>query len=297
MLCIQRKFLLVVLTICLGLLPLSSVFAEGLDRVLASGTLRHLGIPYANFVHLDQSGLDVELMQGFAKHLGVKYEFVESSWSGIIADLTGRKVASKGNEVEILGESPVRGDVIATGFTILPWREKIVNFSRPTFPSGIWVISRADSTLTPVAGTASVDDEISQVKTKLKGQSLLAMGNSCLAPELYGLDNAGVNIKLFDSNRDLGEMIPAVMARVADATLMDVPVALIALEEWPGEIKVIGPVSPTQQMGCAFAKDSPKLQAAFNAYLDDLFVSGVYQKMVEKYYPTVFSYYDGFFHK
>ncbi|MDX2480930.1 MAG: transporter substrate-binding domain-containing protein [Desulfuromusa sp.] len=283
------------LVIFLLLLPMNMVLAEDLDHVLENGTLRHLGIPYANFVHSNHSGLDVELMKGFAKHLGVKYKFVESSWATIIPDLTGKKVVAKGNDVEILGDSPVRGDVIATGFTTLPWREKIVTFSRPTFPSGIWVISRADSDLTPVSGTDSVDEEIAQVKTKLKNHSLLAMGDSCLAPELYGLKNVGVDLKMFDSDRDLGEMIPAVMARMADATLMDVPVALIALEDWPGDIKVIGPVSPTQYMGCAFAKDSPRLVAAFNAYLDGLFASGAYQKMVKKYYPTVFSYYDDFF--
>jgi len=67
-----------------------------------------------------------------------------------------------------VGESPVRGDVIATGFTILPWREKIVNFSTPTFPSGIWLIARADSKLKPIAESNSVDHDIAMVKSQLK---------------------------------------------------------------------------------------------------------------------------------
>lgn len=291
----QQKTIISFLVFLFILLPMNMLFAGDLDSVLENRTLRHLGIPYANFVHSDQLGLDVELMQGFAEHLGVRYEFVESSWATIIPDLTGEKVSAKGDDVEIVGDSPIRGDIIATGFTILPWREKVVNFSRPTFPSGIWVISRADSDLTPVSGTDPMDEEIDQVKIKLQKHSLLVLGDSCLAPELYGLVDAEIDLERFDSNRDLDEMIPAVMARMADATLMDVPVALIALEDWPGEIKVIGPASPTQYMGAAFAKNSPKLLGAFNTYLDGLFASGEYQKKVEKYYPTVFSYYGEFF--
>lgn len=291
----KKQWIVSSLVLCCLLFGAGAAVAGDLEEVLRRGTLRHLGIPYANFVQADQTGLDVELMQGFARYLGVQYEFVESSWQDIVADLIGKRVSSQGDEVEILGESKVRGDVIATGFTVLPWRKKVVDFSTPTFPSGIWVITRADSSLQPVGATGSVEKDIAQVKARLKGRSLLAMANSCLDPNLYGLDDSGAKIQLFDSNRNLNEMIPAVVARVADATLMDVPVALIALEQWPGAIKVIGPVSPTQQMGCAFAKGSPHLRLAFNTYFKQVVEDGTYRKLVQKYYPTVFSYYGKFF--
>ncbi|MCK5104093.1 MAG: hypothetical protein KAR17_14810, partial [Cyclobacteriaceae bacterium] len=47
---------------------INSAGAGDLDEVLQSGTLRHLGIPYANFITPNHLGLDVELMQQFAKH-------------------------------------------------------------------------------------------------------------------------------------------------------------------------------------------------------------------------------------
>jgi membrane-bound lytic murein transglycosylase MltF len=48
--------------------------AGDLADVKARGVLRHLGIPYANFVTGSGDGLDVEVMRRFAAYLGVKYE-------------------------------------------------------------------------------------------------------------------------------------------------------------------------------------------------------------------------------
>ena len=85
------------------------------------------------------------------------------------------------------------------------------------------------------------------------------------------------------------------MSRAADTTLMDVPVALIALEQWPGKIKVVGPVSEPQAMACAFPKSSPKLLAKFNAFFAKIKADGTYKRLVEKYYPSLFVYYPDSF--
>lgn len=294
----QRVYALNCLTsIIISLLLVASVWAKDLDEIRQAGVLRHLGISYANFVHGENSGLDVELMQNFAKHLGVRYLYVETTWQNAIADLTGTVVKPKDGDIQVVGKSKVLGDVVATGFTILPWREKIVDFSSPTFPTGVWLIAGADSTLEPIKATGNIETDIISVKSKLAGHSVLALQDSCLDPSLYGLSQTGAEVQLFPSERNLDDMIPAVMAGVADTTLMDVPVALIALEKWPGEIKVIGPISPMQQMACAFSKDSPHLKKAFNDFYATIKADGTYIKMVKKYYPTVFGYYGDFFNQ
>lgn len=291
-----KKALLPVICAVLLLLPTMNGRARGteLNQILKNGKLRHLGIVYANFVTEDMTGLDVELMRGFAKHLGVAYEFVETDWRNILPDLTGMVVRPQGEDVEIIGEGPVRGDVIATGFTILPWREKVVNFSDTTFPTGVWLISRADSPLRPIAPTGDIHSDIAEVKAELNGVSVLGLKDSCLDPALYDLNITGAGIRLFPADRNLNEMIPSVIAKMADTTLMDVPVALIALEKWPGEIKVVGPVSPHQGMACAFAKDAPELRRAFGAFFDKLKADGRYKALVQKYYPSLFLYYPDF---
>jgi len=294
----MKKCFLKMMMGCLGSLGLlvgsaSFLLAGDLADVRQRGVLRHLGVPYANFVTGAGDGMDVELMKGFAQYLGVRYEYVKTSWKDVIGDLTGKKVKAVGENIEVLGSVPVKGDVIANGFTFLPWREKIVNYSTPTFPTQIWIMARADSPMIPITPTGHIDRDISAVKEQLRGCSVLGIADTCLEPSLYGVAEAGAAVKMFRGN--LNELAPAVINGDADATLLDVPDALIALEKWPGRVKVIGPLSHEQGMGVAFAKTSPKLTAVFNRYLAQCKKDGVYLKLVRKYYPAVFEYYEGFF--
>ena len=72
-------------------------------------------------------------------------------------DLLGKNVVRSNNEVALQGDFPIKGDIIATGFTVLPWREKVVDYSVPTFPSQIWLVARADSAFKPIKGNADLD--------------------------------------------------------------------------------------------------------------------------------------------
>lgn len=271
----------------------SPVCADDLADVQARGVLRHVGVPYANFVTGSGDGMDVELMQKFAEYLGVRYEFVQSTWAEVIGDLTGKKVKAAGSDVEIIADVPIKGDVIANGFTVLPWREKIVDFSNAEFPTQVWLIARADSALNPIQPTGDITTDIVNTKMLMSGVSVFGMANTCLEPSLYKLDETGATVKLFSGN--LNEIAPAVINNESEASILDVPDALVALEKWPGQIKVIGPVSAQQMMACGFRKDSPELREAFNTFLQKCKEDGTYTSIVKKYYPAVFDYYADFF--
>lgn len=269
--------------------------ARDLHEIRAEGVLRHLGIPYANFINGAGGGLDVELIEGFAQFLGVEYAFVPSSWTRVFGDLTGRNAARSDTGVAWLEEARVRGDLIASGMTILDWRRQVVDFGTPTFPTGVWLVARADSTLRPIRPTGRLQSDIQRVRALLPGRTLLALPNTCLDPALYRMSATGAEIRLQPPERKLNEMVPAILNADAEATMLDVPDALIALERWPGRIKVIGPISGRQFMAPAFPKDAPRLRAAFDAYFADLKRSGRYREMVREYYPAVFRYYEEFF--
>ncbi len=278
----------------------SAVSARDLPEVLKNGVLRHLGVPYAHFVIVTADGvkgLDVELMQRFAKHLGVRYQWVETSWTDVFGDLTGHRVqpTSDSDDVRIIGATAVRGDIIANGLTILPWREKVVRYSEPTFPTGVWLIARAASPIKPIRPSGDILTDIRQVKKLLAGHSLLAMKGTCLDPELYGLSSIPIDIRYRSARENLKDIAPAVIQGRAETALLDIPDALVALQRWPGEIKVIGPVSPPQRMGVAVAKSSPRLLSEFNKFFRQLWASGAYDKLVRKYYPSVYLYLGDFF--
>lgn len=269
--------------------------ARELEEVGQAGVLRHLGIPYANFVTGSGDGLDVELMQGFARYLGVRYEFVPTDWSNAWGDLTGRHARREEGGTRWLDATSVRGDVLANGVTILEWRRAVVDFSKPLFPSGVWLVARASSSLRPIAPTGHLDADIAQVKQLMKDKSVLALENTCLDPNLYGIAETGARLKLANVRIQLNEMAPAVLNGDAETTLLDVPDALIALQKWPGQLKVIGPVSGRQEMAVAFPKTAPRLRAAFDQYLDQLWRDGRYAALVRRYYPDMFDYYRDFF--
>jgi len=279
------------------LTPLSAAGpARDLDQIQASGVLRHLGIPYANFVTGMGSGFDVELVKGFADSLGVRYEFVDSTWSSAFGDLTGRNAQMDNTGgVQWRDEVPIRGDILASGVTILPWRQEIADFSAPTFPTGVWLVARAETDLNPIQPSGSTQRDIEEVRSALHGRTVLAMEDTCLDPDLYRLRDTGATVILPKQDIKLNEIAPAILNAEADMALLDVPDILIALEKWPGQLKVIGPISEHQFMGAAFRKDSPRLRQAFNDYLERIRHDGTYHNLVKKYFATVFPYYSEFF--
>jgi len=149
------------------------VWASDLPEIKQKGVLRHLGVPYANFVTGSGDGMDVDLMKLFAQDLGVSYQYVQTSWKNVVGDLTGKKVRPKGEEVEVIGEVPIKGDMVASGMTILAWREKVVDFSTPVFPTQVWLVARADSSLKPVKPSGRLDRDIGRVKALLRGRPVL----------------------------------------------------------------------------------------------------------------------------
>lgn len=271
----------------------STVMAADLDGIKQRGVLRHLGVPYANFVTGNGDGMDVELVRMFADSQGLKYEYVPTEWGTVVQDLIGKKVKVKGSEVEYLEDAPIKGDLIANGFTVLPWREKVVNFSTPTFPNQIWLIARADSNVRPIKPTGDIKKDIEMTRALMKSKGVMAVEKTCLDPALYNLTATGADIIIFKGK--LNELAPAVINNDAEMTIMDVPDALVALSKWPGKIKIIGPISDKQVMATAFAKDAPKLQDAYNRFLLKIQKDGTYMRILNKYYPSVTLYFPAFF--
>ena len=278
----------------LGLLSALPAWAD-LAEIKAKGELRHLGIRYANFVTGAGDGLDVELVQGFARHLGVKYTLVYSDFYSVIRDLLGKDVAIKGDTVELVGNYPVKGDMIATGFTMLPWREKVLLYSDPTFPSQVLLIAKAEADYTPIKGSADLAADIRETKGIIGRKTLLVMERTCLDPSSYGLKGTGIDLKPYTQSTNINEMVPTLLEGKVDFSLLDVPSAILDLQKWAGRIKVIGPISPEQALAAAFPKSSPALQEAFNAYFREMRANGTYDKLVRKYYPGIQRYFPEFF--
>jgi ABC-type amino acid transport substrate-binding protein len=195
------------------------------------------------------------------------------------------------------GSFPVKGDMIATGFTVLPWREAVLLYSKPTFPSQVLLVARAQSGFTPIPGSNDLGSDILKTKAMIGKNSLLVMEKTCLDPANYGLKGVGLDLRMYTRSTNISEMVPALINKEAELTLLDVPDVVLDLKKWAGQIKVLGPISEHQDLAAAFPKDSPELQAAFNEYLAKARADGRYDKLLDKYYPGVRRYFPDFFAK
>lgn len=280
--------------VCMLLAPVVAQTAD-LAEVKERGVLRHIGIQYANFVTRDGQGLDVELVRGFARHIGVRYELVHSNFYEAIRDLLGQDVVRKGDQVTLVGKYPIKGDLIAAGFTVLPWRQAVLDYSAPVFPSQVLLVARTESPYRPIAPQASLRDEIAQTRAVLGTRSLLVMEKTCLDPANYGLTDVGIDLRRHTASMSLDDMVPSLLRGTAEFSLLDVPDAILDMQRWSGRIRLIGPVSEHQDLAAAFPKSSPALRAAFDDYLRQVRADGTYDKLVNKYYPGIRSYFPEFF--
>jgi len=271
--------------------------AADLADIQRRGELRHLGIRYANFVTGAGDGFDVELTRGFAQHIGVKYRLVYSDFYNVMRDLLGKDVVRKGAEVSLTGSFEVKGDLIATGFTVLPWRQAVLLYSEPTFPSQVLLVAPAQARLAPIKGSSDLSADIRETKALIGKKSLLVMERTCLDPANYGLKGRGIDLKAYTKSTNLNEMVPALLSQESELTLLDVPDAILDLKKWAGQIKVIGPISEHQVLATAFPKDAPHLRDAFNTYLRQIKADGSYDKLVDRYYPGIRRYFPEFFAK
>ncbi len=259
-----------------------------LDEIKARGELRHLGVPYANFVTGDGEGLDARILKMYSDRIGVKYRYIKEDWDTLIGDLSGKKFVVKGDNVEITGETPVKGDIIGNGLTVIPWREKIINFSKPYFPSAIWVVAKADSPLKPIQPTSDPKEDVQVTRDLLKGRDVLGIKNTCVDPNLYNLKDAK---PIYMEGVTLNDLAAVLIKGPAGISILDVPDSLVALSKFPGKIKILGSITGKQDMAFGISKDSPKLLASFNEFLEELKSSGELGRLIQKYYPGIDRYF------
>ncbi len=114
------------------------------DRVKASGVVRvciwpdYYGITFRSPRTEQLSGIDIDLSKALGKELGVQVSYVDSSFSSLVADLTGE-----------------RCDVAMFAIAMLPQRMERLRFTRPYLSSDIYAIATKSSAV--VKSWADID--------------------------------------------------------------------------------------------------------------------------------------------
>ena len=199
-------------------------------------------------------GFDVDMMNAIGKEMGVTVVFQTENFDTIIASLQGHKF-----------------DVIASGMTIKPDRQKQIDFSDPYFDSNQSIAVLKSSNIT--------------TETQLYGKKIgVQSGTTGQAWATEHLKPHGATMVPF---KDTTGAFNALQAKSVDAVVNDLPVTAEIIKEGPTRgFVIIDQIATGEQYGIGVSKDRPALLAAINSALAKIKADGTLQQIYNKWITT-----------
>ena len=196
------------------------------------------------------TGYDIEVMNAIAQKLGLDVSYQDTSFDTIFRDLSQGKF-----------------DVALAATTITPEREQKVDFSDPYYA--------ADQAL--VVAPGSDIKTVEDLADKTVGAQDGTTGEDYANDETDASDVRG-----FPEGPDA---IQALKAGQVDATIIDQPVAVDALEK-QGGIEVATTIPTGELYGIPTAQDSDALREQINKALKEMKDDGTLAGIYQKYFKT-----------
>jgi membrane-bound lytic murein transglycosylase F len=240
---------------------------NALDRIIESGELTVLTRNNAHcyYTYRDtQMGFEYDLARAFSNYLGVQLKVVTTSWEELIPALNEGK-----------------GDCIAASLSILPSREKYVDFSNEYLGIQQKAIIHAGH------------PQIKKLKD-LEGKTIHVRSGTSYEERLNNLkdDGLNINIKLYD-DMPTEELISMVAEKEIDLTIADSNIALLNRRYYP-DVKIALSIGEPQSLGWAVRKGEKALLKKINSFFKKIKKDGTFAKIHNKYYANVeiFDYLD-----
>jgi polar amino acid transport system substrate-binding protein len=198
----------------------------------------------------DISGYDIDVMNRIAEQLDLPPKYVDTGFPTIFRDVASGQF-----------------DVVAAASTITPGREKTVDFTDPYYEAQQALIVPEGSDI------KSVDD--------LSGAIVGAQDGT--TGETYANDETDASeVRGFPEGPNA---ISAVVTGQVDATIIDQPVAVDAVEK-EGGIEIAEEITTNELYGFALAPESDALREAMNEAIATLKDDGTIDELYEKYFAT-----------
>jgi ABC-type amino acid transport substrate-binding protein len=196
----------------------------------------------------DITGYDIEVGREVANRLGLEPTFQDTSFDTIFRDLSQGKF-----------------DFVLAATTITPEREQKVDFSDPYYAADQALV------VTPGSDIATVEDLADATVGAQDGTT----------GEAYANDETDASeVRGFPEGPDA---IQALKAGQVDATIIDQPVAVDALEK-EGGIEIPTVIPTGELYGIPFATDSDALREQANQALQEMKDDGTLAELYQKYF-------------
>jgi polar amino acid transport system substrate-binding protein len=249
----KKRLLLLtgLLVISMALITGGPVLAE--DKVYINGF--DADYPPFSFVGKDgkPAGFDIEAVNWIAEKKGFKVKHQPTDWAAIVPSLTSGKI-----------------DMIASGMSITPERQKMVNFTNPYWTVLQILIAHKDSKMTPeqcMEEGRKIGTQRGNAETQWIQENLLKKGKKF---ELLQYDSAPLAVS------------DAAMKRIDAVATSDT--ILKEAQDKGLPVKSIGSYGqPDDNYGYAVRKEDKEFLATLNEGLDELKASPRWEELKKKY--------------
>lgn len=196
----------------------------------------------------DFGGYDIDVMNGIAEHLGLEPQYTNTGFNAIFRDTANGLF-----------------DTAAAASTILPERERVVDFTDPYYEAQQALLVTEDSDI------ATVDD--------LGGAIVGAQDGT--TGETYANDETDASeVRGFPQGPDA---VNALVTGQVEAVIIDEPVAVDAVEN-QGGVELAETISTDELYGFAVAPDNDGLREAMNEALATMKEDGTIDELYQEYF-------------
>ena len=204
--------------------------------------------PPMEFVEGDKIvGFDVDIAKEIAKRMGLEIDYQNAAWDGIFPALIVHKY-----------------DMVISSVTITEDRQKEMDFSVPYFQTDQAFAVREDS---------DIDSE-EKLNGKIAGAQIGTTG------EIVAREIEGLEVKTYD---DILLAFEDLKAERVDTIVSDSYMGLDYVKNNKG-LKIGVVVVTDEQLGIAFAQDTPELVEAVNNALTEIIDDGTYDDIYAKWF-------------
>ena len=191
-------------------------------------------------------GLDIDLMKAIAQRAGLQIEFINVSFDPLLA-----------------GMAQCQYDAAISAITITPDRAAGFAFSDPYFAAGQIVVAQAGDT--DVTGIDALGGKIVGVQMDTTG-------------DIEAQKIEGATIRRYD---DIGLAFQDLMNGQLEAVIVDNPMALEKVGQYPEQLKTAGDVFTDENYGIAVCKTNTELVAKINSALAELIAEGYIEGLTQ----------------
>jgi polar amino acid transport system substrate-binding protein len=198
----------------------------------------------------DFTGYEIDLFNAIAEKLGLEPQYSNTNFAAVFRDTANGLF-----------------DIAVVSSTILPERERVVDFTDPHYEAQQALLVPEDS---DIASVADLDGAIVGAQDGTTG-------------EKYANDETGASeVRGFPQGPDA---VTALVTGQVDATIIDQPVAVDAVEK-QGGVEIAEEIQTNELYGFPVAPDNDGLREAVNQALAELKQDGTVDELYEQYFST-----------